>query len=117
MFRQIKSALIWAYIYKYRSLLVKMVIVVILLAFIEYIYRDIVEYLRLANRIDMLPAVLIGKWTLFTAGVGYILYLFLTFHKKRPMQPAIKKDIKKLSKKDISSLAQEIIEKKLHKKG
>ncbi|SMC09644.1 hypothetical protein [Nitratiruptor tergarcus] len=118
MFRQLKSAIIWTYVYRYRSLLFKTVVILLLLILIEFIYRDIVQYLQMAKKIEYMPYILFGKWSLF---FGALLYLIMntkkSLKKSEKMQKSDenkkhKSKQQKLTKKEIAALAQDLIEKK-----
>ncbi len=120
MFRQIKSAIIWSYIYRFRSLLIKLVIALILIGFIEFIYRDIVEYLRLSQKLDYLIYVIVLKWFLILSIIFYLIYQIMKIGKKK-LQKSDNKSINEtqkiteMSKKEIRTMAQKIIEKKVKK--
>lgn len=118
MFRQIKSALIWTYIYRFRKLLLKIFIALLLFVFIEFIYRDIVEYLRLSHNVAILPYVLIAKWALYLLIAFFIFFsVYKTFGKKSDNKGKIeKKSDKKMSKKELALTAEQIIRQKIGKK-
>ncbi len=126
MFRQIKSAIIWSYIYRFRSLLVKILAAVVTIAMIEYIYGDVVEYFRLTKRVEYLWIVLMIKWMLVFLILLYIGYSVWKVgkpkNKKSPQKADNKKpkkralELESMSKKEIKNLAQEIINSKVKRR-
>ncbi|MRI58913.1 MAG: hypothetical protein C6H99_05335 [Epsilonproteobacteria bacterium] len=115
MFRQIKSAIIWAYIYKFRKSLAKVLIVLFFIGVMLFLYEDVVEYLKITNRLDLLPFVIAMKWILIFGAIVYGVYLFL-WTKEAPKESKESQKSspppKKPTKKEISRLAEEIIKKK-----
>jgi len=127
MFRQIKSAIIWSYIYRFRSLLVKILAAIIVIGVIEYIYGDVVEYFRLTKKVEYLWIVLMIKWILIVLILLYIGYSIWKVgkpkNKKSPQKSDNKKpkkralELESMSKKEIKNLAQEIIKSKVKRRG
>ncbi len=123
MFRQIKSAIIWSYIWRFRSLLAKILIAILIVAILEFIYSDVVEYLRLIDNVKYLWIALLVKWILILLIIFYIGYSVWKIgyfkDKKNPLKADNKKKLSQkpeiLSKKDIRELAQKIIEQKAKK--
>ncbi len=123
MFRQIKSAIIWSYIWRFRSLLAKIFVAIVVIAVLEFVYKDVVEYLRLTKNVEYLWIALVAKWAVILLIVLYIGYSIWkighTKNKKSLQKPdnegkmAMKP--KSLSKKEIRELAQKLIEKKAKK--
>ena len=62
MFKQIKSALLWYYLYKFRKRVILIVFLLIIAFFANAIYGDVIEYLKLKNKLDFLEIALISKW-------------------------------------------------------
>jgi len=117
MFRQIKSAIIWSYIWRFRSLLAKILIAIASIVVLEFVYKDIVEYLHLTNNVKYLGIVLIIKWILILAILGYIGFFVwrLKTRKTNKKKANTIGDTKKMSKKEIRELAQKIIHSKQNK--
>ncbi len=90
----------------------------VLFVVIEFLYKDITEYLRLAHKVHDIPYLLAAKWLFYLAGILYLLFSAKTLHKKRPKKSdnevREKKEMKRKrpSKKEIAAMAQQIIEKK-----
>ncbi len=120
MFRQIKSALLWVYLYKFRKALVKIGFVALFITLLLFMYSDIVEYLQLSNQIDYLPYVIFFKWFSVFLGIIYIVYTIVSLKKDSQKKTnALPKEIdnkKRLTKRDIAQMADEIIQRKLNKR-
>ena len=115
MFRQIKSAIIWSYIYRFRSLLAKILVAIILIAVLEFVYKDIVEYLHLTNNVEYLWIALIFKWISILAILVFIGFSVLSLKTNKVCKKKHTKTVepkKKMSKKEIRDLAQKIIRSK-----
>ena len=120
MFRQIKSAIIWSYIWRFRSLLAKILIAILIVAVLEFVYGDVVEYLRLSDNVEYLWIALLSKWILILLILFYVGYSIWKIggskDKKSPQKTdnegKMRMKPKSLSKKEIRELAQKIIEQK-----
>ncbi|MRJ03154.1 MAG: hypothetical protein GXO19_02140 [Epsilonproteobacteria bacterium] len=142
MFRQVKSALFWYYIYKFRRRIALILTLLLLLLLSEYIYSDVVEYLKIRNKTEWLDLILPMKWIIIFATIFFIFYLLLTIFnppeeegeakregkgegrgERKPKKMALpvdngrKKEKRGLSKREIDSLARELIAEKRRKKG
>ena len=118
MFRQIKSAIIWAYIWRFRKLLLRLAVIALLIFIIQYFYADVVEYLRYSHRENKIFEALLLKWAVIVALLALAIYFIAQALKKEPAKGKQKdtKEVekpKKLSKKEIRKKAQEIIESKI----
>lgn len=95
MFKQIKSAIFWTLVYKFRK---RLTIVVILLSTVllsQWIYSDIVEYLKLSEKIIYLNYVLMAKWIIIFTNIGISAYLILTLFKTEDKDLSKNKTTKK----------------------
>lgn len=95
MFRQVKSILIWSLIYKFRK---RFTIVVILLSMVflsQWLYSDIVEYLKLTEQTNYLNYVLPAKWLMIFFNIGLSAYLVLTIFKSKEEEKKVDKKPKK----------------------
>ncbi len=115
MFRQIKSAIIWAYIYRFRILLFKILIAFVIALIIEYVYRDIIEFLQVSKQIEFLLYILVVKWLLLLAIVLYLFFSIYQVFKKQKDEHTMKHNKKKeiLHKKQLPLTAEQIIQQKL----
>ena len=114
MFKQLKSAYIWFYIYRFRKKLSLVLTLIFLILLSQLIYSDIVEYLKLRHKLYLLDYILPAKWLFITLAFFYSFYTLLTLFKKTPKNESKDKKIaiKKMSKKEIKKLADEIIAQK-----
>ncbi len=81
MFKQIKSALFWYYLYKFRKKVLLITFLLFIAFFADIIYVDIVEYLTLKNKLEYLEIALILKWLIIFFSILSSLYLFLGLFK------------------------------------
>ncbi len=82
MFKQVKSALIWFYLFKFRKKISLILALLLLVVFAQSIYADVVSYLQISGKIDLLIYVLIAKWALILASLFSAIRIFLSFFKK-----------------------------------
>lgn len=117
MFKQMKSALFWYYLFKFRKRAIIIVLLLLIALFSNFIYADIVEYLKLKNRLQYLEIALILKWIIIIFNLTFSIYLILTlfkkddeFEEKEKNKP--KKDDIKHSAKDFSQREKDLLYKK-----
>ena len=82
MFKQVKSAVFWYYLYKFRKRVILIIFLLIIALFANVIYADIVEYLKLKEKLEYLEIALISKWLIIIFNIGISIYLILTLFKK-----------------------------------
>ncbi len=82
MFKQVKSAFFWYYLYKFRRRVILIVLLLIMALFANAIYSDLVEYLKIKNKLEFLEIALLFKWSLIIFNVVFSVYLFLTMFKR-----------------------------------
>ncbi len=82
MFKQVKSAVFWYYLYKFRKRVTLIFLLLIIALFVNVIYADIVEYLKLKEKLEYLEIALISKWLIIIFNIGISIYLILTLFKK-----------------------------------
>jgi hypothetical protein len=86
MFKQVKSALFWYYLYKFRKRVILIVLLLLIALFANAIYSDIVEYLKLKDKLEYLEIALILKWLIILFNLSFSVYLFLgIFQKKKTL--------------------------------
>lgn len=117
MFKQMKSALFWYYLFKFRKRAIIIVLLLLIALFSNFIYADVVEYLKLKNRLQYLEIALILKWIIIIFNLTFSIYLILTifkkddeFEEKEKNKP--KKDDIKHSAKDFSQREKDLLYKK-----
>ena len=104
MFKQVKSAIFWYYLYKFRKRVVLIFLLLIVALFSNAIYSDVVEYLKLKEKLQYLEIALISKWLIIIFSLLFSIYLILTMFKKEEIgeEKKIKKSepLKKESKEE-----------------
>ena len=113
MFKQMKSALFWYYLYKFRKRAIFIFFLLLVALFSGFIYGDVVEYLKLTQNIEYLKYVLILKWFIIIFNSLLSIYLILTLFKNSTNDE--KSNIKKEKFETKNSFTQRETE-LLHKK-
>jgi len=92
MFRQVKSAFFWYYLYKFRKRVMIISALLIIAVFANSIYTDIVEYLTLKEKLEYLELALVIKWLIIFSNILISIYLILTLFKRKDIdKPPVKK--------------------------
>ena len=81
MFKQVKSAIFWYYLYKFRKRVVLIFLLLIVALFSNAIYSDVIEYLKLKEKLQYLEIALISKWVIIIFNLVFSIYLLLTMFK------------------------------------
>lgn len=81
MFKQAKSAFIWYHLYKFRRTLIIVALLLSIVLFSQWIYSDVVEYLRLRDKLQYLDFILPIKWSIIFFNIGLSIYLILSLFK------------------------------------
>ena len=100
MFKQVKSALFWYYLYKFRKRAIFIFFLLLVALFSGFIYGDVVEYLKLTQNIEYLKYVLILKWFIIIFNYLLSIYLILTLFKNSENQEKRKKKKDKVETKN-----------------
>ena len=113
MFKQVKSALFWYYLFKFRRRIILIVLLLIIAFFANAIYGDVVEYLKLTQNIEYLKYVLALKWFIIIFNSLLSIYLILTLFKNSEIQEksSVKKD-KVETKNSFTQRETELLHKK-----
>ena len=113
MFKQMKSALFWYYLYKFRKRAIFIFFLLLVALFSGFIYGDVVEYLKLTQNIEYLKYVLALKWFIIIFNSLLSIYLILTLFKNSEIQEksSIKKD-KVETKNSFTQRETELLHKK-----
>ncbi|QKF67917.1 putative membrane protein [Arcobacter venerupis] len=82
MFKQVKSAFFWYYLFKFRRRVILIVLLLIIAFFANAIYGDVIEYLKLKDKLAYLEIALISKWVIIIFNIVFSVYLLLTMFKK-----------------------------------
>ena len=86
MFKQVKSAIFWYYLYKFRKRVVLIFLLLIVALFSNAIYSDVIEYLKLKEKLQYLEMALISKWLIIIFSLVFSIYLILTMFKKEEIE-------------------------------
>ncbi len=113
MFKQMKSALFWYYLYKFRKRAIFIFFLLLVALFSGFIYDDVVEYLKLTQNIEYLKYVLVLKWFIIIFNSLLSIYLILTLFKNSEIQEksSVKKD-KVETKNSFTQRETELLHKK-----
>ncbi|MDN5112790.1 hypothetical protein PJV97_10605 [Aliarcobacter butzleri] len=115
MFKQVKSAVFWYYLYKFRKRVTLIFLLLIIALFANVIYADIVEYLKLKEKLEYLEIALISKWLIIIFNIGISIYLILTLFKKEESGNGKKEKIVKketIKKEKFTQREKEFLNKK-----
>lgn len=117
MFKQIKSIVFWSLLYKFRKRVTLVALLLFSALFSQFIYSDIVEYLKLKEQIDYLDYILPLKWIFILFCITSSVFLILTLFKKEDVKEVknkknksekIKKDDKEFSKREEKFLNKKV---------
>lgn len=113
MFKQMKSALFWYYLYKFRKRAIFIFFLLLVALFSGFIYGDVVEYLKLTQNIEYLKYVLALKWFIIIFNSLLSIYLILTLFRNSENQEksSVKKD-KVETKNSFNQRETELLHKK-----
>ncbi len=98
MFKQVKSALIWYHLYKFRKTVIMVVLLLSSVLFSQWIYSDIVEYLTLREKLEYLDILLPLKWAVIFFNIALSVFLVLRLFKVEDKEVQThKKETKKIA--------------------
>jgi|GEM_PF-645325 len=101
MFKQVKSALFWYYLYKFRRRVTLIVLLLVIAIFANAIYGDVIEYLKLKDKLQYLEIALTSKWVIILFNLTFSIYLILTMFKKEEAEKIKQQEVKKVKKEKI----------------
>jgi len=101
MFKQVKSALFWYYLFKFRRRITLIVLLLIIAIFANAMYSDVVEYLTLKEKLEFLEIVLLSKWFIIIFNIVFSIYLLLTMFRKEDEEVLIKKEKSNIMKNSV----------------
>jgi len=122
MFKQLKSAVFWYYLYKFRKRVIWVFFLLIIALFANLIYSDVVEYLKLKNRLEFLELALVLKWFIIIFNLTFSVYLIVTIFKRNEeldKKTNTKKSVLKEAQSENKKAKQEFSQREkdlLHKK-
>jgi hypothetical protein len=106
MFKSIRSSLFWYYLYKFRKRFVIVVILLFSIFLSGFIYADVVEYLKLRDKLDYLDFILPIKWFIIFTNIAIISYLILSLFASDNKEVDTKKEEININPKDLETLSQ-----------
>ena len=119
MFKQVKSAVFWYYLFKFRKRVTFVALLLIIALFANIIYGDVVEYLKLKDKLQYLEIALISKWVIIIFNIVFSIYLLLTMFKseekieeKKVKKEKIVEPIKKEKAEKFTAREKEFLYKK-----
>lgn len=114
MFKQLKSAVFWYYLYKFRKRAIFIFFLLLIALFSGFIYGDVVEYLKLTQNIKYLKYVLVLKWFIIIFNILFSIYLILTMFKQddKIKEKEQKKEQKTSREGNFSQREKELLHKK-----
>ncbi|RAZ23580.1 hypothetical protein [Campylobacter hyointestinalis] len=113
MIKGIKSAIFWTFIYKFRKRLVLILMLIFLVLISQFIYADVVEYLKLTKQEDIIGYALFAKWILSISCIFFAVYILFGLSKQRVQKP---KPLKEDEDSKLSDREKRFINKKLRTK-
>ena len=123
MFRQIKSAIFWTLVYKFRKRLVVIGLLISIVLLSQWIYLDVVEYLKLTEQTQYLNYILPIKWIVIFLNIAISIYLITTIFKPESKQEKQKEQTKDYpttennSSNELSEREKSFLNKKLRSKA
>ena len=123
MFKQIKSALFWYYLYRFRKKVLIIAFLLLTALFANFIYADVIEYLSLKNRLEYLEIALLSKWIIIVFNILFSIYLILGMFKSKEGQKKQREELKEKEeitsslKEELSSREKEFLYKDLNSKA
>ncbi len=116
MFKQVKSALIWYYLFKFKKRISFICFLLLTAFFSGLIYDDVVRYLELKDKLEYLELALILKWVIILFNISFSIYLLLTLFKKDEKDSIANKQIETKKQVKNKTILNEREQKFLHKK-
>lgn len=113
MIKGIKSAIFWTFIYKFRKRLVLILMLIFLVLISQFIYADVVEYLKLTKQEDIIGYALFAKWVLSISCIFFAVYILFGLSKQKAQKP---KPLKEDEDSKLSDREKRFINRKLRTK-
>lgn len=100
MFKQVKSALFWYYLYKFRRRVVFISFLLLIALFANAIYDDLIQYLTLKEKLEYLELAILIKWSIIIFNILFSISLIVTIFKSTKTNKVDEKIIKKNKNND-----------------
>jgi len=120
MVRAVRSILFWTIIYKFRRRFTLIILLLSIVFLSEWIYADVVELLKLTQKVEYLTLILPAKWLIILTNICLSAYLIATmFQKEEIPQEAIKPKILPTKKENeiLNEKEKALLTKKLRSKA
>ncbi|MDG6896985.1 hypothetical protein A6A19_02960 [Actinobacillus delphinicola] len=129
MFKQVKSALIWYYLFRFRRRVSIIILLLLFAFFANSIYGDVVNYLTLTKQLYLLKYALLTKWVIILGSLFAVIYSIISLFKnigkkktpvdkkKLPITPMMSPQEQRLREKpQLRSRADQLIARKAEEK-
>lgn len=118
MFKQVKSALFWYYLYKFRRRVLLISFLLLIAIFANAIYGDVIQYLTLKEKLEYLELAILIKWSIILFNILFSISLIVTIFKSKDEKEENKKETKnkKMKFTEKSELKEEIKESSISSK-
>lgn len=91
MFKQVKSALFWYYLYKFRRRVIFISFLLLIALFANAIYDDVIQYLTLKEKLEYLELAILIKWSIIIFNILFSISLIVTIFKSTESKKLDKK--------------------------
>lgn len=91
MFKQVKSALFWYYLYKFRRRVIFVSFLLLIALFANAIYDDVIQYLTLKEKLEYLELAILIKWSIIIFNILFSISLIVTIFKSTESKKLDKK--------------------------
>ena len=99
MFKQVKSALFWYYLYKFRKRVILISFLLLIALFANAIYDDVIQYLTLKEKLEYLEITILIKWSIIIFNMLFSISLILTIFKSNESKK-VEEKVRKENKND-----------------
>ena len=102
MVKNIKSLIFWSYVYKFKKRLSVVVVLLAIVLLSQWIYADIVDYLKLTQKVQYLSYILPTKWAVIFFNIGFSAYLIFSMFSRDKVKKQKNSNKKKVEKRETS---------------
>ncbi len=89
--KALRSFIFWTLVYRFRKRITLIVLLLSVVLLSQWIYADVVEYLRLTEQVEYLHYILPAKWGIILFNISLSTYLVTTMFKKDEPDKNVKK--------------------------
>lgn len=116
MFRQVKSFVFWTLLYRFRRRLTLVAVLLALVLMSQWIYADVLEYLKITQQTEYLHYILPLKWSIVIGCIALSAYLVLSMFNKE-QKPSKRPAPKEAAKQKLSERERSFLGRKLRSKA